>query len=401
MAALFIRRGIDLMYRSLITTTLATLYALSILAGTGCGTDGPGGMGLPVTGKDGPAGEPGPKGDVGPQGPQGEPGTPGADGANGQDGLPGADGQVRIYGDGSAGELHISGNTNASLFGTVAQDFNLQFTDVVIDSGGLLSIPSGTVIRCSGRFINHGSIVVVEVVTSGGAGFYDIRPGAAFGPPSVGFSGDLAGQGEIGNNTLSRRGGRSASGLFPNEARLILNPGPVGGGGGAGSLFGIGGDGGGTLVVLAAEGVEITATGQIVADGTAGTTGGGGGGGGVIVLASPASITSDGLLSAAGGNGGQSGSADGGGGGGGGGLIHLLSPVVAVSTTPNVKGGSGTDFSINTITNAVRAGGGGGGASAGNGGAGGDVNSNNDHAGSANGATGHHFITLVNPTALF
>ena len=106
----------------------------------------------------------------GPRGSDGAPGSPGATGAMGASGAPGVDGQLRIYGDGSAGARMV---TSDEAF----DDANRQYTDFTVGPGVTLTIPSGTVIRCTGVFANNGTIVVGP--GSLGAG----RPSAT--PPST------------------------------------------------------------------------------------------------------------------------------------------------------------------------------------------------------------------------
>jgi hypothetical protein len=59
-----------------------------------------------------------------------------------------------IYGDGSAGPRIVS--SDASL----DDDVNRQYSQLTIESGATLTVPSGTVIRVSGSFTNNGTIVV-------------------------------------------------------------------------------------------------------------------------------------------------------------------------------------------------------------------------------------------------
>jgi hypothetical protein len=113
------------------------------------------------------------------------------------------------------------------------------------------------------------------------------------------------------------------------------------------------------LVILAAGGITIGATGSIDADGQSATGAnqfnyglkysGGGGGGGIVVLASRTSIVNSGTLVARGGmgadgswNSGSSGPLiqTGPGGGGGGGIINLFAAYI-VAGAALVTGGSG------------------------------------------------------------
>jgi hypothetical protein len=110
----------------------------------------------------GPAGPPGP---TGPQGPQGDPGPQGPQGVQGIQGIQGIAGDLRVYGDGTAGERNVT--ANATL-----EDVNLQYTNFRVASGVVLTVPSGTVIRCTGTFTNDGTILV-DTFSRGGFGIGD------------------------------------------------------------------------------------------------------------------------------------------------------------------------------------------------------------------------------------
>jgi hypothetical protein len=364
---------------------LATAVTLASII-VGCGTDAGGGVGSAMSG---------------PQGPAGEQGIAGLNGLDGTNGVDGADGQLRIYGDGSAGALTVATGMDAVLYTDLAVNFNLQFTDLVIENGAKLVVPSGTVMRCTGTFTNHGSVVVMQSSNSAGAGYFVSGTDGAYGPPSVSVGGSVAGAGELGDNTESRGGGRRGDGVSIAEARSILFPGLIGGGGGAGGVSTGGGAGGGTLVVLAQSAILIGATGEMTADGGDGGAGSGGGGGGIIVLASPTSIVNDGSLNARGGDGGQSGNFDGAGGGGGGGIVHLLSPNVTEGLSFVTPGDPGAVGGAGSVMGASRAGGGGGGSCGGHGGTGGEVAATGTPSAAQAAASGFAISTAVNPTALF
>jgi hypothetical protein len=68
-------------------------------------------------------------------------------------GSQGEDGSLRVYGDGSAGALHVTSSIDL-------QDPNQQFTDITIDPGQQLFVESGAVIRCTGTFRNQGTVYV-------------------------------------------------------------------------------------------------------------------------------------------------------------------------------------------------------------------------------------------------
>ena len=135
------------------------LVVVAILSVAACaGSDGAVGP----AGPEGPAGSAGDPGPQGPQGPQGEPGMDGADGsngANGSDGMngsDGADGQLRIYGDGTAGTVTISTDTDWTA--TPPPNDNYQFTNLTVAAGATLAVFSGTVIRCTGTCTINGTI---------------------------------------------------------------------------------------------------------------------------------------------------------------------------------------------------------------------------------------------------
>lgn len=361
-----------------------SISCLLVAATAGCGTSTAGDVA-------GATAVPGPSGPQGPQGLQG---------------LMGPDGQLRIYGDGSAGALTISGVPSKWLHSDVVQDHNLQFTDVTIEAGATLVVPSGTVIRCTGTFTNHGTVKVAPLSGSGGGGYYDTGVTYSYSPPSPAINGEIAGGGEYSVFGESLGGGRGGNGVNQGEAAGILLPGLIGGGGGAGSVTATGGHGGGTLVILAQGGIVNSANATLMADGdhafSSNTNGGGGGGaGGVIVLASPLSIANSGVIQALGGNGGASNSHDGPGGGGGGGIVHLVCPSIQTGTISVAGGLPGTGGAAGSVNSANRAGGGGGGSCGGGGGIGGAVTITGDPVQGLAGSIGDLVHTNADPTSLF
>jgi hypothetical protein len=357
------------------------VYAIALVAA--CGSEG-------AQGPEGPPGSPGEMGTMGTMGDKGEPGDPGADG------------QLRIYGDGSAGALTVA--ANGVLFEGIAADGNLQFTDVTINAGVALTVPSGTIIRCNGTFTNNGTIVVLDGAAGGRSTSVNNTVGTGTVPGSAsanpGVSRVAAQSGELGD--ASRVGGVGGGGLSAGEARVLLKPTVGGGGGGvcpAQAANGSGGDGGGAFVVLA--GGAIANTGAINAAGLDGLGGGGGGAGGFVVLASPTSISNTGTLDLSGGDGGVATNRNAGGGGGSGGIVHFLSPAITTGT-PNITGGLGAAaVGAGSVTAIPRAGGGGGGAAGSTGGTGGTVNAVGSTTAGTNGGLGHVLQTQVDPTALF
>ena len=321
-------------------------------------------------------------------------GPAGADGAAGMDG---ADGTLGVYGDGSDGAYSLTSGA-VSL-----PDGQFQFTDFTVASGASLYVPSGTTIRCTGKFTNNGTIYVEEFAEGGSyiqsptANSYIFANRAA----RAGLSGSVAGNAEYGFSGDVVQGGNLGVGLGSGAASRIISVGRAGGGaGGAGGNDGL--RGGGTLRVLCFGEVEnggtISADGQsaFVADGS------GGGAGGFILLASSTKVTNSGTLTALGGPGGAAASFTGPGGGGGGGLIHQIAPMISNSGTIDHSGGSGgAAVGAGTISAASRFGGGGGGACGGGGGGGGTVLADGSSVGGGMGSSGFDFQTLADPSALF
>jgi hypothetical protein len=89
-------------------------------------------------------------------------GPKGATGPAGPTGPSGVDGQLRIYGDGSGGAKTVAANETLS-------DPVAMYTDVVINSGVTFTVPSGTVIRCTGSFVNNGTLLIQSGAPGGDA----------------------------------------------------------------------------------------------------------------------------------------------------------------------------------------------------------------------------------------
>ncbi|HWB85169.1 MAG TPA: hypothetical protein VG675_13575 [Bryobacteraceae bacterium] len=331
-----------------------------------------------VTGATGPSGAQGPTGLTGPTGLQGLTGATGPSGPQGPTGLTGSSGPAgpagptgpagaSAYGDGSDG----AGSFGTANWTTSPPASTLQFTTLSVT--GTLTVPSGTIIRATGNVTISGNIVVATNPNAG--------QGIATTAATLGAAG-TAGTGGTGVNSLL--------------ARMMLNPGAVGGGGGpltGGGAVDVGG--GGTIVILAAGSITVSAGGSIHSDGAAGgpinsnTIGGGGSGGGIIVLASQTSISNSGTISAAGGAGANSISGTSPSGGGGGGIVNLLAPSVSAGTITVAGGAAGTGGDTGGF-------GGGGGASGGNGG-----NSGASGAATA-GSAGLSFVKIMtDPSTLF
>jgi len=317
---------------------------------------------------------------------------PAALGLNGPTGPPGADGQLRIYGDGSAGARTVAADETLA-------DVNLQYTDFAVAPGVTLTVPSGTVIRCSGAFTNEGTIVVEPGARGARRASRSGEIDSTLQEPHPGVSPAAAASGEFGPTGIFYFGGFAGAGLDETVARQLLRPGSFGGGGGGTGTFS-GGDGGGSFTVLA-DG-DLMNQGMVQADGTGGSTGGGGGGGGVVVLASRQTVTNAGSVMARGGNGGPSGSAYAPGGGGGGGIVHLIAPAVDDSGSQDAAGGAAGTIDGAPLAGILRFGGGGGGGGGGDGGSGGSVSSSGTMVLEAGaGIPGHMFGSAVDPTALF
>lgn len=316
-------------------------------------------------------------------------------GPSGAAGMPGAGGELRVYGDGSAGAL-----TTDLL--TSLDDVTLEFTDFTIPTGMSVFVGSGTIIRCTGTFTNNGTLFVG-----------DGTEGARFFVPNTN-SISLASRGaHPGNSRGAAMNGERAMGVSSNpgaggtaldtrQARRLLAPGAFGGGGGGygTSSGGNGGTGGGSLTILAAT--AIVNNGVIDANARSQQSyGAGGGAGGVIIAGSRGSISNNGILRADGSEGGDSLSDGAAGAGGGGGIVHLLAPVINAVGSVSVAGGPpGAQGAPGSVSAPIRHGGGGGGACGGNGGQGGIVNNSNPGAASA-GEPGQSFESLVDPTSLF
>ncbi len=122
-------------------------------------------------GQAGAQGQPGPQGAQGLAGLQGAQGQQGLQGPAGNPGAAGAPGDLRIYGDGSAGSRTVSNLEAWAGSGVIA--LNLQFQNFTVNPGATLTVPSGTVIRVAGVFQNNGTIRVLPWGGGGRFSFYD------------------------------------------------------------------------------------------------------------------------------------------------------------------------------------------------------------------------------------
>lgn len=319
----------------------------------------------------------------------------------GQDGIDGTQPLSRLYGDGSSGSRVIESDTR---FETAA-DANRFWTNFTISEGATLRLQSGTVIRCSGSFINRGTVIIEHGAQGGDRSGFDLS--ALEGNtrvPSLGINTLAASNGEVGNAAEDRSGGSGGDGISEFEALGILRL-SLRAGSGGGAALGSGGAGGGGVTILAGSTMENFGT--IVADGAdAPAAGGGGGGGGVILLAAGEAIRNyaGAELFARGGAGGPASAAAGPGGGGGGGIVHLIAPSLDNPGEVSIVGGAGGQVPPGMlITEELRSGGGGGGGSAGVGGAGGGIPGTPSTAplGSGSGTSGFFLTTLLKPEQLW
>jgi hypothetical protein len=359
-------------------------------------------------------GDPGEQGPIGPVGSQGLPGPTGAQGPAGPQGPEGAQGPpgaVLLAGDASAGNLLIDSDTNWSVVDNPAGNppSNLNFANCAITSTGVLRVDVGTVIRCSGAFVNDGTIVVGSSANNGNGGY-----GTRFNRLEIAHPGDsirtagLAMHQEDGiANPRLLSGGLGGKRIPITYARSQWNSFRYGGGGGQ---SGQGNPSGGGLIKIFSQGPLVN-NGQIESSGKSGCcTGGGGGGGGIVVLVSMTSIdNSNGYIDVRGGDGASAaqmssgGPVDiGNGGGGGGGIVVFVSPTAnagVANINYMVSGGAGAT-AIYTATSNKREGGGGGGASGGNGGQGGWVNNDGSTTNGNNGSPGYIVVLEHNPISV-
>lgn len=305
----------------------------------------------------------------------------------------------RVYGTGTAGARTVTSDIRLD-----GPDANLQYTDFIVEEGVTLTVQSGTVIRCTGRFINRGTIVL-QSGTRGAdrAGVATSTQLESLRPAAMGIGKLAAASGEVGGPSAERLGGAGGEGLSEFEARILLMPQTQAGGSG-GAALASGGDGGGAMTVIAAG--EIRNEGVIRADGVDAIDGGGGGGAGVLIFASGERVVNaaGASIAAEGGLGGDSTSNSGPGGGGGGGIVHLIAPDMDNDGDVSVAGGEpGTAGPAGSITGSPRSGGGGGGASAGAGGQGGAAGEGAEATPeeASPGAAGRFLTTTMDPGTLF
>lgn len=317
----------------------------------------------------------------------------------------GADGQMRVYGDGSAGALVV--NANGSLFINYAVDGNIQFSSLTVPAGRQLIVASGTILRVTGDVTING---IISVSLQGLPGkFYantsSFSPVPVYQPPSIGIASAPAVIGQIGTSSADRLGGLPGFAKFlPEGLQSFSDTLLLGGGGGApGHIDAFAGFGGGSLMIVAGGTVTIASGGGIQADAFTNelNNGSGGGGGGIVAIAAKTAIVQAGTIWARGSDGNSAGAYAASGGGGGGGLILLASPTITTTGANLVNGGSGGQSALaGTITQSPRIGGGGGGASVGNGGIGAAAKIDGSSTSADDGGEGKVYKLAVDPTAL-
>lgn len=196
-------------------------------------------------------------------------------------------------GDGSDGAFNPTGNT------TISGEKN--YSSVFIKAGVTVSVNIHATIKCSGGFINNGTITANGKGASGGNGGVD----GGNGSPGVNGTVSNGGAGSNGRGNGAPGGVANISNiritsdiakLLCTDDRSIIGIGSGGGGGGAappisaggsGDSGGNGGNGGGSLRIVCRS---IKNNGIISANGMPGTKGpenagdGGGGGGGSITI---------------------------------------------------------------------------------------------------------------------
>ncbi len=251
-----------------------------------------------------------------------------------------------VFGSGESGPLTISSPTVWS--DSDAARVTAQYSQITISSS--LSVPSGTMLRCSGNFTltSTGSITVRS-------GFDSINFERTYVSPSLALSAPASSNGFISQK------------LPAIEAAQIMRAPALSGTNGAVGTGVINGSLGGGGLTIRAKGI-ISIAGSILADGENGATGvqgagGGGGSGGFIIIMSKMSISNTGAIAVRGGNGGNATQSSGGlmragGSGGGGGIVHMIAPTLSSGTIYLNGGAAGADIAGGASTVDGRGGGG-------------------------------------------
>lgn len=270
-----------------------------------------------------------------------------------------ADAGRGVYGDGSDGDVTISGGTTTLTNDMYYNDLTITSTGVLNPNGfrvfvrGLLTIDAGGIIRRNG---NAGGTPANNV--TGGTAGAALSSGSVGGSGAGGAGGNTSSPGAGGSNSNNGAGGSGGDGGASNDTSGDANE--AGGAGGSVAYEGgvvDGATGSGIRDLACARGVSYEpgtgatailrggAGGGGGGGGEAGTGGGGGSGGGVIVIFAYRAHVS-GTIQANGGAGGAAftgpdADGNGGGGGGGGGLIYLVSRALTNAGTIQANGGAG------------------------------------------------------------
>lgn len=244
-------------------------------------------------------------------------------------------GGVGIYGDGSDGNVTITGGTTTLTRDMFYDTLTVTSTGVLVTAGYRVYCKTLCTVNASGVIHNDGS-----AGTAGGSLGAGALAGTLIGGTNGGAGGTAAGSAGSAQSNALGAGIGGAGGL---------------GSGGAGGAAGTNTPAAATIGTLRA--VPYSAVGYAMGNGSNqfakggsgggggggdGSQGGGGGGGGGAVLIAARTLVNDGTIRALGGAGGNAGGTNrGGGGGGGGGLILLTYSLTSGSGSTSVAGGAG------------------------------------------------------------
>jgi len=304
-------------------------------------------------------------------------------------------GGVSPYGSGVGGDL-------VTPAGSSILDPKKQYGSITISAGSNVVVPSGSVVRCTGKLTVAGTLTIPAIANGGelpatvdGKTLLAqiIQPASAsfVSPAAPGEVVIRTGVDTTNPDPITGAGGSAGDAItnFEALANLITPSTTYSGSGGAGGLGGRGGNGGGSAGFYCKGGVEIQGSGVVDASGTAGTNGGGGGSGGLVVFATNGSFTNSGAVRADGGNGGGATVSSAGGGGGGGGVVNIIASFVGIGNVSTNGGAAAGAVAPGGVSAVYRSGGGAGGNFGGPGGAGGGVlNSDNSATASGPGSAG-------------
>lgn len=310
-----------------------------------------------------------------------------------------------LFGTGSAGAFSASGRV--SLRGA-ARGFNYNFTNFTVRQGAELTVPSGTVIRCTGAFENNGTISVTNNASAARRHYSSptvTHPSERPAAPS--YFGGISESGAVTSSVDTIAGGASALPRTTLSTYKITTPGLVGGGGGGAALE-TAGAGGGIIFILCKG--SVTNNGIIQASGDAASSGdiaggGGGGAGGIVVIASARQIENTGSIYAYGEQGGDSlqnvNYAVAPGGGGAGGVIELVAPRISAGEGLTVSGGRAGELITSSVNGAaVKMSGGAGGSLVSRGGAGGSITDGTTIGAAADGEDGATILIQADPVQI-